>query len=30
MNCYGTARSENQGIQIYKDFNKYFLDKASV
>jgi len=30
MNCYGTARSENQGIQIYKDFNRYFLDKESV
>jgi hypothetical protein len=30
MNCYGTARSKNQGIQIYKDFNKYFLDKESV
>jgi hypothetical protein len=28
MKCYGTARSENQGIQIYKDFNRYFLDKA--
>jgi len=27
MKCYGTAKSENQGIQIYKDFNKYFMNK---
>lgn len=27
MKCYGTARNEEQGIQIYKDFNKYFLEK---
>jgi len=30
MRCYGTARSEEQGIQICKDFNKYFLDKEIV
>lgn len=30
MLCYGTAVSENHGVRIYKDFNRYFMQREKI